>query len=735
MKKYIVFILILFAAMTYSCKKYLTEVNTDPNQFSNASPAAILQGCFKATTDFMAKDNGERWWDLGHIVQAGARYDLTGDNVWKPMYINVLEGIDQVKQRYGADSAYNNQVQIARIWESYAYYLLVANYGPVAQSQALSLDYQSDILYDSEDTVYTRILNTLQDAVSKINVSHTSDKLAYDVIFDGDLTKWIKFGNTLRLEIALTCRRNLGGVADAHIKEVMANDAMTINAEGESVKVPYENVTNNRNPYYQRYKFDNNTLPAPVMSDFVFLYFRSYKDPRLDAYFDSVPMRNRYLVSDTLLSKVDDSIRIVTYPIPHFGRPESPSILATWTSLAGQISPMGGTSDTSYSHMRGFGYGGRADPMPGNSLVAADAPFTLLSYAQSEFLKAEAAQLGLGGSMSAEQFYQQGIAANFAHWELSGTQLTEYMNRDGVKWGTKGDGFYDYLGNVKADIPEDNLAKIWIQSWLNCYPDQMFDAWTLQRRTRVLDLPPMTNPGSGYINEQYMDIPDRTPYPKDNVKLNPKGYADALEQLGIGGSVNDWFPYVQLNFEKPFKVRNWDAATPHYNMDYVQKWYGNTIQSLDSAGVPYTVVAAFSTGGDGGTIEMNLPRDAWVLTGNTNPNNLFKAIDGDITTRWDSGPQLPGQFIQVDMGTTFTIHSVVLDQATSAGDSPVGYEVYVGMDANNFGSPVASGVGTRDKTVVDFDPVEARFVKIVQTGSRGSYWSVHELNIVASIKL
>ena len=170
-------------------------------------------------------------------------------------------------------------------------------------------------------------------------------------------------------------------------------------------------------------------------------------------------------------------------------------------------------------------------------------------------------------------------------------------------------------------------------------------------------------------------------------------------------------------------------------MAYVQKWYGNTIQSLDSAGVPYTVVAAFSTGGGGGTIEMNLPRDAWVLSGNTNANNLFKAVDGDVTTRWDSGPQQPGQFIQVDMGTTYTIHSVVLDQATSAGDSPVGYEVYVGTDANNLGSPVAVGVGTRDKTVIDFDPVEARFVKIVQTGSRGSYWSVHELNIVASINL
>jgi len=730
MKKIIFFALGCILLITVGCKKYLTEVNQDPNQFATASPAAILQGSFKATTDFLANDNMSRWWDLGHMIWNGQRFDLTGDDVWKPMYVSVLSGITQLKLKYENDSNYTNQVQIARIWESYAYYLLVANYGPVAKSQANNPDFQDHILYDTENDVYNEILDTLKDAVSKIDVNKVNDKLTYDVIYGGDLNKWIKFGNTLRLEIALNCRRNLGSVADAHIKDVMANDANTINSESETAKLKYEDVTNNQNPYYIKYKL-NNQNTVPVMSDFLFLYLRSYHDPRLDAYFDSVPVRNRYEVTDTLLSSVDDSIRIVNYTVPHFGKPEAPTLLSGWTSLAGIANPMSVSSDTTYSHLKGFSYG-RLD-VPDNSLIAADRPFMILSYAQAEFLKAEAAELGLGGSESAEQYYEKGIAANFSFWGLNAQQLADYLNVDGIKWNTEGKGFYNYLGIVKADIPKDNLYKIWIQSWMNFFPDQAFEAWTLQRRTRALEFPPMTNPGGGTVFTAYMDIPDRTPYPKSNASLNPTGYADALEKLGIGGSADDWNPYIPLKFMPPFTVKDWNAVVPHYDMSYVLKWYGNTIESLDSAGVPYKVLATF---GAGGSSNGTLPRTGWTAWANVGVNDVSKALDGNIASRWSSsGPQNPGQFLAIDMQASYAIHTVILDQGSSAGDFPAGYAVYVSNDKNNFGAPVATGIGTRDKTEINFPTVEGRYVKIEQTGVKGNYWSVHEVYAVGTIKL
>lgn len=734
MKKYIVPILAVAITVFSGCKKFLSEVNIDTTQFTTATPAAILQGSFKATTDFLANDNGQRWWDLSNFIWAGARYDLTGDNVWQ-LYVNALEGITQLKQTYGNDSNFVNQVQIARIWESYVYYILVANYGPVAKSQANNLNYNSNIKYDNEDTVYRQILDTLKDAVSRINLNHPNDKLAYDVIYgtgSDALTKWIKFGNTLRLEIALTCRRNLGSYADGHIKDVMANDANTINSEDETAKITYENVTNNMHPYYMRYKFNTNTLPVPVMNDMLFLYFRSYQDPRMGAYFDSVPMRNRYLVRDTLTSKLDTFKRVVTYPIPYFGRSESSSTLPGWTSLAGQVNPISGISDTSYSYIKGFGWGISTDPLPSGSLVAANRPFIILSYAQAEFLKAEAAALGLGGSQSAQQYYEQGIAANFAYWGIS-SKLAAYMNVDGIKWDTKGDGFYNYLGIVKADIPQDNLGKIWIQSWINFFPDQAFEAWTLQRRTRALELSPMTNPGSGYINVPYMDIPERTPYPANNSKLNPIGYADALTQLGIGGQVDDRYPYVALHFEVPFTVKDWNAVVPHYNTAYVQKWYGNTVQALDSAGVPYTLLTTIGAP----AVPMDLQRTGWTAYASNDPNELKNLFDNSLTTRWSTvGPQAPGQYLAVNLQQNYTIDTIKLNQSTSANDYPRGYDVYITKDSTNFGTPVVSGVGQSGASTVIPIPgagVVGKYIKIVQTGSTTGYWSVYEFNVTGHL--
>ncbi len=87
----------------------------------------------------------------------------------------------------------------------------------------------------------------------------------------------------------------------------------------------YENVDGNQSPYYVRYiRNATSTDNDPRMSDLVFTYFRSYKDPRLPLYYDSVPnVANRYLVTDTLPSTLDDSLRIVTYRIPYFGLPQS----------------------------------------------------------------------------------------------------------------------------------------------------------------------------------------------------------------------------------------------------------------------------------------------------------------------------------------------------------------------------------------------------------------------------
>lgn len=42
---------------------------------------------------------------------------------------------------------------------------------------------------------------------------------------------------------------------------------------------------------------------------------------------------------------------------------------------------------------------------------------------------------------------------------------------------------------------------------------------------------------------------------------------------------------------------------------------------------------------------------------------------------------------------------------------------------------IASGKGKLEKTKIEFAKVNARYIKILQTGSGGNYWSIQELQI------
>ena len=444
--------------------------------------------------------------------------------------------------------------------------------------------------------MYLYVLNTLKDAAAKIDVSKPQDRLVYDAIYGATATSivnWKKFANTLRLKIALRCGKNLPQQSEQHVKEVMSDEANTITAETETTKMIYENVIGNENPHYQRFKRNSYTLDPPSLNDYLFVHFRSYKDPRIDAYFDSVPnLADRYLLRDTMPSRNDDSLRVVDYRIPHFGRPKSPSKLPGWSALNGLIDPLGqNVKVTTYSRLKGYGWGPNnqaADPSSG--LLAPTQPFIILSYAESQLLKAEAAAKGLGGSKTAEQYYNEGVDANFAYWKISNALRDAYKARDGIKWGTVGVGFTDYVSIVRADIAADPLTKIYTQQWLNYFPDQAFDVWCLQRRTRALDFSPHTNPGVA-IATPWIEIPMRASYPTAVINLNPVGYQDGLEKLG--GLQNDVNPLIPLKFAKEHTTKDWNAVPVAYSTRYMQKWYGNYVEDLPAAGVAYTLISTF----------------------------------------------------------------------------------------------------------------------------------------------
>jgi glucosylceramidase len=132
------------------------------------------------------------------------------------------------------------------------------------------------------------------------------------------------------------------------------------------------------------------------------------------------------------------------------------------------------------------------------------------------------------------------------------------------------------------------------------------------------------------------------------------------------------------------------------------------------------------------TTEAALPRDGWTVSAASDSGEpASNAIDGDPATRWSTGHGMrPGDTFQIDLGSRQTFNQIVLDTTASPGDFPRQYQVYVSDDGTNWGQPIATGPGATVTRIL-FPQVTGRFIRLVNEGSAGSWWSIHELNVLA----
>lgn len=110
--------------------------------------------------------------------------------------------VAQQKIDAGVSLAYtNNLMQIARIWRVYLMSEFTDNYGP------MPIDGFQGVNPEFKDvkTVYYFMLSELADAVSKINVNvqNPAGLAKYDQAYGFNYLKWVKYGNSMRMRLAM----------------------------------------------------------------------------------------------------------------------------------------------------------------------------------------------------------------------------------------------------------------------------------------------------------------------------------------------------------------------------------------------------------------------------------------------------------------------------------------------------------------------------------------------------
>lgn len=492
-------ITLICTCLFMSCTKEFEEINSNPNNPTVVEPDFLFTtSIFQSMNLYGGTMNREIFFNYTQHFsgfqgefQRFTYNNQTNNTYWKNTYIDCLQPVHQIELKYSNNPLYKNRVAIARIWKAYIFSNTVAIWGGIPKSAALTGE--PAVPYEKEEEIYYSLLDELKVLAAELDPTGDTFSATADRVYKGDVQKWKKFANTLRLRLAMrianTSPNGDPETAKKVVQEIFQDEANTIKAQDESAAATFGLTSDTWSPLYDRavYNYKANLATIPVLGESLVYHTLPYQDPRLTVYAQPAkkgPKKGEF-----------------------FG--QNVSYGGGGEFADGKINPHTGLKQEDYSQI-------------GERFLKPDAEYVFLSYAESCFLKAEAAMKGWWGDPNPEKYYYEGIDASFNRYGLSATQATKYKETPGIKWSTASDtvgrqaAFQDWLQICSSYIPAgDNFKRLTMQHWL-AIPMQGIDAWTLLRRTQVLEFQPQF----GTYDGNYAYMPQRILYPTDERQTN-----------------------------------------------------------------------------------------------------------------------------------------------------------------------------------------------------------------------
>jgi len=456
----------LLLLLLAGCEKNMTDLNVNSKAPTNVQGEMLFTNAEKAFTDLITTPNVNygnfelfaQYWAETTYPQESQYILNQRDNAlnwWNGLYRDVIEDFNQgiiVMRQQAADpslldeqkAAYVNKIAIAKILRAYAFSILVNTFGDIPYTEALQGRENTSPKYDNQKDVYYAVLDTIDASITELNPDAASYGSA-DLIYNGDVGEWIKLANSIKLKLGMV----LADVDPAKAKtEVEAAAPNVFTSNSDNAVLPYTTSPPNVNPIWSNLVQSNRN--DFVAANTIIDTMNAHKDPRRPYYFSDV--------SGKYIGGIYGS----------------------------------GNAFKNFSH-------------PSDKVEAPDFPGIIMDYAEVELLLAEGAARGMNVGGTAEQHYNNGVAASIEWWT------------DGANDGTA------YLAMPINQYDASNWKKsIGVQSWINYYT-RGFDAWLSIRR---LDYPKIVAPPSAVS-----PFPVRVTYPPTEENLNPN-YSAAAAAIG-----------------------------------------------------------------------------------------------------------------------------------------------------------------------------------------------------------
>jgi hypothetical protein len=221
-------VLVLFLAN--ACTKDFKEMNTNPALVSEelVTPEFLLSGVQTGIGGGMAASDIGDYCGMTVRVDNAPFVDHFDDGAWYGAYTTYGNNLAAIIRKTQDDPELVNKKAIARIMKVWVYSQATDIYGdiPYFESNKLPEDAVASPTYDLQRDIYQDFFKELKEAAAELDASKESYGSA-DFYYGGDVSKWKKFANSLRLRLALRVRYVDEQLAKDNISDLQEADLIT----------------------------------------------------------------------------------------------------------------------------------------------------------------------------------------------------------------------------------------------------------------------------------------------------------------------------------------------------------------------------------------------------------------------------------------------------------------------------------------------------------------------------
>ena len=544
-KTFIILSAALLAGISSSCSdSYMEDLNTDKSKANSIDPNAQLTtaelqtygdlGMVEIYRNYLYAFT-QQLMGCWNTTNYGGRHTVDNNEmgrIWTSFYPKAIKNLTDAIHRSAEDENRKNINAILRIYRVYMMSVITDIYGDAPYSEA-GLGYLKEIYnpkYDTQEDIYNDFFTELKDAASALNAAN--DRITGDVIYNGDVAKWIKLANSLRLRYAMRISDVAPEKARKEFEDALASEGGVLTSGSDDALIKYMDIsfsfgqdsyTDYRGNALSQLLFGNDPAnnPSYLCSTF-FNQLYNTKDPRTFMiarfYYDGLMSQtspdNRIDLTDEITGK-----GIAMNPCQPGAFSYDPWPQGYDSDMMKEIAKTNPSVETTMAR--------ETEPKLANNFLRGDNPGVVMTCAEVNLLLAEASLKKWNTGGTVEGFYSKGVRAamdfladNYGYDRISDNDFNAYIADNGI-----------------GHTEQQAKAAINTQAWILHFTNPA-ECWANVRRSGYPRLKSPAEYGFGQYLTGGKEIPVRLCYPTLESSYNKPGYDEALKRMGGKDSWN-----------------------------------------------------------------------------------------------------------------------------------------------------------------------------------------------------